>query len=169
MPTLVSFVRVVCAVLAIAAATPALAQQAAPPARGATGIYPSGVVPIAPYSPGVLRGDTLFVSGQIPHVDGAVPAQAADGVDDIKDQTTIVLNNIHAVLREGGMDWGNVAQVTVFITDLSKFGQFNEVYGAIWKGPGLTPPARATVEVSKLPGGTDTRPVLIEISAIAVR
>lgn len=133
------------------------------------GIFPAGIVPIAPYSPGVMAGNTLYISGQIPHVDGGIPANASNGETDVADQTTIVLANIEAVLEEAGMDWSNVAQTTVYITDLSKFAEFNEVYGKLWSESGITPPARVTVEVSALPGGKADAPTLIEISAVAVR
>lgn len=133
------------------------------------GVFPAGIVPIAPYSPGLMAGETLYVSGQIPHVEGAIPAGASDGEMDVADQTKIVLSNIEAVLTEAGMDWSNVAQTTVYITDLSKFGEFNEVYGAIWSEADITPPARVTVEVSALPGGKADARTLIEISAVAVR
>ena len=133
------------------------------------GVFPAGIVPIAPYSPGLIAGETLYVSGQIPHVDGAIPAEANDGENDVADQARIVLANIEAVLTEAGMNWSNVAQTTVYITDLSMFGEFNEVYGEIWTTADITPPARVTVEVSALPGGKTDAPTLIEISAVAVR
>ncbi len=56
-------------------------------AEKARAIYPAGNKPIAPYSPGMQYGDLLFISGQIPYVNGAIPADASDGVDDIQDQT----------------------------------------------------------------------------------
>lgn len=155
---------VAAALLSISAGV-AAAQDATP----REGVFPAGIVPIAPYSPGLMAGDTLYVSGQIPHVDGGIPAAASDGETDVADQTVIVLANIEAVLKEAGMDWSNVAQTTVYITDLSKFGEFNEVYGKIWSDNNITPPARVTVEISALPGGKEGAPTLIEISAIAVK
>lgn len=132
-------------------------------------VYPAGIVPIAPYSPGILLGDLLFVSGQIPYVDGAIPAEASDGVDDVKDQTRIVMDNVGQVLAEAGMTFENVVQVSVFLTDLSGYGAFNEVYGPYWTDEGWTPPARAAVEVGALPGSTPDAPVLVEVSVIAAR
>ena len=130
-------------------------------------IYPAGIKPIAPYSPAIMYGNLLFVSGQIPYVKGAIPENARDGKDDIKDQTTIVMKNLKTVLAEAGMSFKNVLKATVFITDLSLYGDFNEVYGPHWTAEGLTPPARATVEVGALPGSKPGAPVLVEISMIA--
>lgn len=151
--------------ISLVGAEPARSEGSSP-----LGVYPAGIKPIAPYSPGILHGNLLFISGQIPHVNGAIPAEASDGKDDVKDQSKIVLSNVLAVLKEAGMDWKNVTQVTVYITDLGKFAEFNEIYGAVWKDAGIsTPPARVTVEVSKLPGGKADAPTLIEISAMAAR
>jgi len=130
-------------------------------------VYPAGIKPIAPYSPAMMYGDLLFVSGQIPYVDGAIPDHAKDGKDDIKDQTAIVMENLKTVLTEAGLGFKNVLKVTVFITDLSLYGDFNKVYGPYWIQDGLTPPARATVEVGALPGSKAGAPVLVEISLIA--
>lgn len=130
-------------------------------------IYPKGIKPIAPYSPAIMYGDLLFISGQIPYVKGAIPDNAKDGVDDIKDQTAIVMDNLKTVLAEAGMTFKNVLKATVFITDLSLYGDFNKVYGPYWTNAGLTPPARATVEVGALPGSKPGAPVLVEISMIA--
>lgn len=134
-----------------------------------TAIYPAGIKPIAPYSPGIMVDDLLFVSGQIPYVDGAIPAAASDGTDDVKDQTAIVMGNIIAVLEEAGMSLKNVVKAEVFLTDLANYGAFNEVYGPYWTDKGWTPPARAAVEVGALPGSKPGAPVLVEISVIAAR
>lgn len=104
-------------------------------------ICPAGIKPIAPYSPAIMYGDLLFISGQIPNVKGAIPEHARDGKDDIKDQTKIVMKNLQKVLSEAGMSFNNVLKATVFITDLSLYGDFNKVYGPYWTANGLTPPA----------------------------
>ena len=130
-------------------------------------IYPAGIKPIAPYSPAIMYGDLLFISGQIPYVKGAIPENAKDGKDDIKDQTAIVMENLKTVLSEAGMSFKNVLKATVFITDMNNYGAFNEVYGPYWTDHGLTPPARAAVEVGALPGSKPGAPVLVEISMIA--
>ena len=141
-------------------ATDCFAEEAKP-------IYPAGIKPIAPYSPAIMFGDLLFISGQIPYVKGAIPENARDGKDDIKDQTVIVMENLKKVLSEAGMSFKHVLKATVFITDLSLYGDFNKVYGPYWTDSGLTPPARATVEVGALPGSKPGAPVLVEISMIA--
>lgn len=138
-------------------------------ATGPQAVYPAGIVPIAPYSPGIMVGDMLFVSGQIPYVDGGIPAEASDGTDDIKDQTAIVMNNISAVLEEAGLTLENVVMAQVFLTDLGNYGDFNTVYGPYWTDNNWTPPARAAVEVGALPGSKPEAPVLVEVSVIAAR
>ena len=129
-------------------------------------IYPAGIKPIAPYSPAVMYGDLLFISGQIPYVKGAIPD---DAKNDIKKQTAIVMENLKTVLAEAGLTFKHVLKATVFITDLKLYGDFNKVYGPYWTDAGLTPPARATVEVGSLPGSKPGAPVMVEISMIAGR
>ena len=102
-------------------------------------------------------------------MDGAIPAEASDGTDDVQDQTKIVMDNISQVLAEADMTLENVVQVSVFLTDLDGYGAFNEVYGPHWTDEGWTPPARAAVEVGALPGSTPDAPVLVEVSVIAAR
>jgi len=153
------------------AAQPAQPVKPAQPAGTSVAkpIYPAGVVPIAPYSPGMLAGNVLFISGQIPQVDGAIPANARDGMDDIKDQTLIVMDNLEKVLKEAGMTLANVVSVTVYLVDLNQYGDFNAVYGPIWTNAKVIPPARAAVQVGALPGGSANARVLVEVSAIAAR
>ncbi|MEM8852643.1 MAG: RidA family protein [Pseudomonadota bacterium] len=153
------------AVLVCGAATHAVADD------GATRepIYPAGIKPIAPYSPAIQTDSLLFVSGQIPYVDGAIPEHASDGTDDVKDQTKIVMDNIVKVLEEAGLTLENALMVNVYLTDLSGYGAFNEVYGPYWTDKGWTPPARAAVEVGALPGSKPGAPVLVEVSVIAGR
>ena len=127
-------------------------------------LYPAGIKPIAPYSPAIMYGDLLFISGQIPYVKGAIPEHARQ---DIKAQTKIVMENLKKVLAEAGMTFANVLKATVFITDLNYYGDFNKVYGPYWTKEGLTPPARAAVEVGSLPGSKPGAPVMVEISMIA--
>ena len=139
-------------------ATDAFGGQTAKP------IYPAGIKPIAPYSPAIMYGDLLFISGQIPYVKGAIPEHAKS---DIKAQTKIVMENLKKVLAEAGLTFKNVLKATVFITDMNYYGDFNKVYGPYWTNEGLTPPARAAVEVGSLPGSKPGAPVLVEISMIA--
>jgi reactive intermediate/imine deaminase len=133
-------------------------------AEDAKPIYPAGIKPIAPYSPAIMYGDLLFISGQIPYVKGAIPENAKT---DIKEQTKIVMENLKTVLSEAGMSFKNVLKATVFITDMKNYGAFNKVYGPYWTDNGLTPPARAAVEVGALPGSKPGAPVLVEVSMIA--
>ena len=134
-----------------------------------TGIYPAGNVPIAPYSPGIQTANGfLYVSGQIAYVDGAIPAHASDGENDIQDQAKIVMENIKAVLAEAGYDFNDAVRATVYMSDISLYGGFNEVYGTYW-GEGEMPPSRAAVAVRELPGGKPGAPVLVEVSMVAYK
>lgn len=131
-----------------------------------TAIYPAGNVPLAPYSPGVkLSNGMLFVSGQIAYINGAIPAEARDGKDDVADQTRIVMSKIKAVVTEAGYTMNDAVRATVFMTDINNYGAINAVYGESW-GKGDIPPARAAVEVGTLPGSKEGAPVLVEISMI---
>ncbi len=111
---------------------------------------------IGPYSQGILVGDTLYVSGNIPvnPVSGAVP-------EGIVAQAKQVFDNMKAVLAEGGMDFSNVVKTTAFLSDLGNFAAFNEIYAEYFTAPY---PARSCVEVSKLPKG-----VMVEVECIAVK
>jgi len=120
----------------------------------ATGLAPAA---IGPYSQAIRTGDLLFVSGQIP-IDPATGV-VIDG--DITAQTRQVLVNLMAILTEAGLSFAQVAKTTIYLKDLGDFEVVNRVYGEFVTEP---PPARATVEVSRLP-----RDVRIEIDLIAVR
>ncbi len=110
--------------------------------------------PIGPYSQAVKVGNFLFISGQIPaDKDGNLVK------GDIKAQTRQVLENIKAILEAAGAGLENVVKVTVYLKDMNDFGAMNEVYSEYF---GESKPARAAVEVSRLP-----KDVKIEIEAIA--
>lgn len=111
---------------------------------------------IGPYSQAVRQGNWLFISGQIP-ID---PNTGEITGNTITDQTQQVLKNIQAVLETAGGNLAQIVQTTVFLTDLTVFGKFNEVYSQFFKP---LYPARATVQVAALPLGAK-----IEISAIAM-
>jgi 2-iminobutanoate/2-iminopropanoate deaminase len=98
----------------------------------------------------------VFASGQIAF-DPATGEIVAGG---IAEQTERVLNNLKAVLEAAGSSLDRVVKTTVFLADLNEFGSMNETYGKFF---GSTPPARSTVEVSRLP-----RDVRVEIDAIAL-
>ena len=111
---------------------------------------------IGPYSPAIRAGNLVFVSGQVP-LDPAT-GQIVEG--DIAAQTDQVMRNIGALLKAAGCSFDHVARMTVFLADLNDFVAMNEVYGRYVGNP---PPARATVQVARLP-----RDVKVEIDAIAV-
>ena len=117
---------------------------------------PNAPKAIGPYSPAVRAGQLLFVSGQVP-IDPAT-GQMIDG--DIAAQTRRVLESVGALLEAAGLSFANVVRTTVFLADMNDFGGMNEVYARYLVDP---PPARATVQVARLP-----RDVRIEIDAIAV-
>jgi 2-iminobutanoate/2-iminopropanoate deaminase len=108
------------------------------------------------YSPAIKAGNLLFVSGQIP----MDPASGALIDGDITAQTEQVMRNLGALLRAAGVGFEHVVRTTVFLADMGDFAAMNEVYGRHIVAP---PPARATVQVARLP-----RDVKIEVDAIAV-
>ena len=109
---------------------------------------------IGPYSQAVLVDDTLYVSGNIP-----VNPKSGDVADGIVNQSKQVFEHMKAVLNEAGMGFENVVKTTAFLTDLSNFATFNEIYASYFVAPY---PARSCVEVSKLP-----KNVLVEVECIA--
>ncbi len=113
--------------------------------------------PIGPYSQAVFVNGMLFVSGQI-----ALDAFSGTLITDSNEkETTQVMENIQAILQAAEMDFSTVVKCSIFLSDMGTFPKVNEVYGKFFDE---NPPARETVEVSKLP-----RNVNVEISVIAVR
>ena len=110
---------------------------------------------IGPYSQAVKSGNLLFVSGQ-------VPVNPATGkiADDIKAQTRQALDNLKAVLAAGGATMANVMKTTIFMKNLDDFTVMNDIYKEYFS---KDPPARSTIEVSRIPRGSS-----IEIEAIAI-
>jgi 2-iminobutanoate/2-iminopropanoate deaminase len=117
---------------------------------------PNAAKPIGPYSPAIRAGNLLFVSGQIP----IEPKSGTLLTGDIKEQAEQVMRNITALLKAAGADFHNVVRTTVYLQDMNDFAGMNEVYSKHIVDP---PPARATVQVARLP-----RDVKIEIDVIAV-
>lgn len=113
---------------------------------------------IGPYSQGIRYGNMLFLAGQIP-IDPKTNQLMAAG--SIEDQTKLVIENLRAVLEANGMTLADVVATQVFMKDLNEFPRMNAVYGTYFKDK---PPARATVEVARLP-----RDVKIEIAATAAK
>jgi 2-iminobutanoate/2-iminopropanoate deaminase len=112
---------------------------------------------IGPYSQAVVAGGFVFCSGQIAlhPVTGEIVAP-----DDVAEQTARVLDNLQAVLVAAGSGLAHVVKTTIFLSDMNDFATVNRVYGERFPG---APPARATVEVARLP-----RDVKVEIEAVAV-
>lgn len=112
---------------------------------------------IGPYSQAIRSGNMLFLSGQIP-LDPATGQVSGSTVDE---QAKRVLDNLKAVLVANDMTMANVVSTTVYMRDLDDFTAMNKVYGSYFSS---NPPARATVQVARLP-----RDVMVEISAIATK
>ena len=112
---------------------------------------------IGPYSQGVILGDLVFCSGQIP----IVPATGQLVPGGIDEQTHQVLRNLGAVLQSASCNYTHVVKTSIYLKDLSQFKRVNEIYAGYFVQPF---PARVTVEVSRLPMDAD-----IEIDAIAQR
>ena len=110
---------------------------------------------IGPYSQAIRLNGLVFLSGQIP----LEPETGEVVAGSVEKQTERVLENIKAVLDAAGLSLNAVVKTTVFLKDLSDFQQMNEVYAKYFAAD---PPARSTVEVSRLP-----RDVQVEIEAIA--
>lgn len=112
--------------------------------------------PIGPYSQAIFRNNVLYVSGQI----ALNPSSGEIVADSIEAETHQVMQNIEAILVAGKLSFANVVKCTIFVKDLNNFAKVNEVYGKYFSS---NPPARETVEVSRLP-----KDVNVEISCIAV-
>ena len=112
---------------------------------------------IGPYSQGTVTPQGLvFTAGQIP----LNPATGDLITGDIKAQTRQVMENLKAILEAGGSDLASVVKTTVYLKDMADFGGMNEVFAEYFRE---APPARATVEVARLP-----RDVRVEIDAIGI-
>lgn len=112
---------------------------------------------IGPYSQAVDLGSLVFLSGQIP----LDPATMEFVSDDVTEQTHQVMKNLKAVLKEAGLDFSHVAKMNIYLASMDDFAAVNDVYAGYLKEPY---PARAAVEVSRLPKGAR-----VEIEAVAVR
>ena len=108
----------------------------------------------APYNQAIVVGDLVFVAGQL----GVKPGDTyVEG--DVTQQTEQVMRNLSAILEAAGSSLDRLVKTTVYLQDLDDFSAMNEVYA---QHVGETPPARATVEVAKLPAGGR-----VEIEAVA--
>ena len=127
--------------------------QQSPPAKKRI-IYPPEFRANMPFSPGVQIGRSLYVAGQVGN--DLKTGQLASTFEGEVRQT---LDNIGVVLKAAGMDYANVVNVNVYLTDISKFDEMNKVYREYFKADR---PARATVQISKLVGAAQ-----IEIACVA--
>ena len=109
---------------------------------------------IGPYSQGVIAGNLLFVSGQIP----LNPSDGSLVSDSLESQANQVFKNLRAIIQEAGTSFEHVLKLTIYLTDLENFATVNKVMEDYFSEPY---PARATVEVSRLP-----KDVGVEIDAI---
>jgi len=136
----------------------ALLLAAAPPAAEKKAVMGASK-PVGPYSPGVDIGSLVFVAGQI-GLDPATGKMIEGGIDA---QTTQVMKNAEAVLKNAGLGFKDVVRTTVFLTNISDFQAMNKIYATSFP-EGSIPPARSTVGVSALAAGA-----IVEIDFIAAR
>ena len=117
---------------------------------------------LGPYAQGIKVGDTIYVSGQLP-LDPSTRQMVGGG---IAAQTQRVLLNIQGILEEAGATIEDVVKITIYLTDLDQFEEVNRIFGIFFPSGEQSqslPPARATVEVSRLP-----KEAVVEMDAIAV-
>lgn len=113
--------------------------------------------PIGPYSQAIQAGGMVFLSGQI-----AIQRSSGNLItSDIESETRQVMQNLSEVLKAAGLDFPNVVKTTIFLKDMNDFPKVNTIYGEFFS---QQPPARETVEVSRLPKDAN-----VEISCIAVK
>lgn len=111
---------------------------------------------IGPYSQGIVAGNMIFTSGQL-----AINPETGELVqDDIQKETRQALENLKAVLKEGGATLNDVVKVTLYIKDMNQFGKINEVYEEYFSE---NKPARSCIEVARLPKDGN-----VEVEAIAI-
>jgi len=112
--------------------------------------------PIGPYSQAIAHGNMLFISGQI-----GLQRSGNLITNNIEQETEQVMLNVREILTSNGMDFSHVVKSTIFLKDMNNFPKVNETYGKYFLS---APPARETVEVSRLP-----KDVNVEISCIAIK
>ena len=117
---------------------------------------PNAPEAIGPYSQAIFSNETLYCSGQI-----ALDKNGNLKNSNIEDETVQIFKNINAILNEVNMTFENIVKSTIFLKNMDDFSTVNSIYAKYFKS---SPPARETVEVSRLP-----KNVNIEISVIAVK
>lgn len=118
---------------------------------------PGAPAPIGPYSQAVLKGDTLFVSGQIP----LNPVSGELETGSIEEATHRIMKNISALVETAGLRMEDIVKTSIFLKDMTDFATVNTVYASYFTKDF---PARETVQVAKLP-----LDVPVEISCIAIK
>ncbi len=113
--------------------------------------------PIGPYNQAIMVDDTLYISGQI----ALDPSSGQLMTESIEQQTTLVMNNLNAILHAADMDFSHVVKTSIFLMDMNDFGKVNEIYANYFERDF---PARETIQVAGLPRG-----VAVEISMIACK
>lgn len=116
--------------------------------------------PIGPYSQAVWNGNTLFVSGQIA-IDVKSGKIIGQNGESIEEETHKVMHNMKQILEAAGLSFSDVVKCGIFVKDMNDFQAINAAYGEYFKE---NPPARETVEVSRLP-----KDVRVEISCVAAK
>jgi len=111
---------------------------------------------IGPYSQGIIANGFVFTAGQ----GGVIPGTRTIVEGGVREQTRQVMQNLKGIVEAAGSSMDKVVKTTVFLTDINDFAAMNEVYASFF---GEQPPARTTVQVSKLPMG-----IIVEIEAVAV-
>lgn len=113
--------------------------------------------PIGPYNQAIFAGDTLYISGQV--CLDATTNQLKN--KDLQEETHQVMHNLKAILEAAGLSFNHVVKTTIFLTDMNRFSEVNEIYSTYFE---TDFPTRETVQVSALP-----KFVNVEISMIAVK
>jgi 2-iminobutanoate/2-iminopropanoate deaminase len=118
---------------------------------------PNAPAPIGPYSPAIIAGNQLFVSGQIP----LEPLSGTFKNETIEEATAQVMENLKNIIIAAGFTMNDVVKCSIFLKDLNNFSAVNQIYASYFSE---TPPARETVEISRLP-----MDAIVEISCIAIK
>jgi 2-iminobutanoate/2-iminopropanoate deaminase len=118
---------------------------------------PNAPAPIGPYSPAIIAGNQLFVSGQIP----LEPLSGTFKNETIEVATAQVMENLKNIIIAAGFTMNDVVKCSIFLKDLNNFSAVNQIYASYFSE---TPPARETVEISRLP-----MDAIVEISCIAIK
>ena len=122
-----------------------------------TGLY-GGARPLAPYSPGVDSGETVYLSGQV-----GINPETGSLHENLQAQARQALSNLEGLLTEAGLTKANVVRATVYLDDIGNYPELNQVYGEFFEDVEVKP-SRSTVGVAALPIGA-----AVEIDFIAVK